>query len=140
MTASLIVILFFHLLAPGPDQIAINLETKECGYYWGGDEYSWYQLSDEWVIFDVHEPIYTDAGVYEWDGFSSMESLCKEMGYIYVPGNVGESHGESVWTPYSIMLVAVRLAPFIAIFVVLLIALILFLRWLEKKGRNTTVP
>jgi hypothetical protein len=46
MMASFVVItLFENLLAPAPHQIAINLETKERGYYRSGDEYASYYLS-----------------------------------------------------------------------------------------------
>jgi len=139
MMALFIIPLLWNLLGPAPPQIAINPETKECGYYWGGDEYVWYHLSSQWVIFNSNTPIQTEAGVYEWDGNpSSIESLCKQIGYTYISGNVGEVRGQYRWTTYAFILLAFKFAPVIIVFTILLIALVLFLRWANKQSNNAS--
>jgi hypothetical protein len=82
--------------APAPRGIAINNVSRECGYYWGGDEYISYELSNEWEIFYPNE---------NYDGFESKygncaiddkftyEKCCKQLGFTFIPGNLGEVLG-----------------------------------------------
>lgn len=142
MTISLIIIaLYWNLLAPAPPQMAINPETKECGYFWGGDEYVWYHLSSQWVIVNPNTPIQTEAGFYELDeNPSSVESLCTQMGYTYISGNVGAVRGQYRRITYAFILLAFYFASIITIFTILLIALILILRWANKKSNNASPP
>jgi|WetSurMetagenome_2_1015567.scaffolds.fasta_scaffold365535_2 hypothetical protein len=140
MTASLVIItLFWNLLAPAPPQIAINPETKECGYYWGGDEYAWYHLPSQWVIVNPDTPIQTEVGVYEWDGStSSIESFCRQIGYTYVSGNLGKVRGQYRLSAYAYILLAFKFAPLIIVFTLLMIAFVLFLRWINKQSNNAS--
>jgi hypothetical protein len=133
------IILFCNLLAPAPHQVVINPETKECGYYWGGDEYAWYHLSSQWIIVDPNSPIQIEGGVYEWDGnISNIESFCEQIGYAYVPGNLGKVRGQYRLSLYVFILLAIRFAPLIFVIMVLFVALVLFLRWANKQGNNAS--
>ena len=133
MMAFLVVFsLLWNRLAPLPPQVAINPETKECGNFWGGDEYGGYQLSPPWKIVNYGTPVQIGAGVYQWDGgisSASVESFCKQIGYTYLSGNLGQLRGEYRWTAYAYILLATRFAPWLIALVIVLVAFIIFLRW-----------
>ncbi len=85
---------FFGALAPMPVGIAYNPETKECGYYQGGDEYASYILPQAWII-NYGEIIQNETGSHQWDGnYDSIEQFCGELGYIYIQGNIATEYGE----------------------------------------------
>ena len=84
-------------LAPAPDYLAINYETKECGRYWGGDEYTSYDLPSGWVKFDYRHSngywlIETRDGtckIPKKERENLFKDCCLQLGYPYVSGNVG---------------------------------------------------
>ena len=132
--------LLWNLRAPLPPQIAINPDTKECGNYWGGDEYADYHLSPPWKIISYGTPVQIGTGVYQWTGSisttSSVESFCNQIGYTYVAGNLGQLRGQYRWSPYAYILFAVKAAPFMIALIIALIVLIIFLRWVNKRSHN----
>jgi len=135
MKASLIAFVFiWNLFAPSPPGIAMNPETKECGYYLGGDEHAQYSLPDPWII-NYGEPVQTETGIFEWDGdISSIESFCIQLGYTFIPGNLASEQGKLEWSSFTYILLAVKFAPLIVIIILLLMALFLFLRWSKKRS------
>jgi hypothetical protein len=135
MMALFVIPLLWNLLGPAPPGIVINPETKECGYYWGGDEWANYDLPSPWII-NYGEPIETELGVFEWDG-GDIESFCKQIGYTYVSGNLGDKYGKYRWTWYSYLVLAIKFAPLIIFSGTVFFALFLFLRWANKRSSNT---
>jgi hypothetical protein len=122
-----------------PTWIAINPETKECGYFWGGDEYGGFHLSSSWRIVYPNTPIQTEVGVFEWDGSSSsIENFCKQIGYTYVSGNLGEVRGHYRYTIIAIILLVIKFCPLIIVFFVLFAAPFLIIRWATKHGKNAS--
>jgi hypothetical protein len=49
-----------------PPEITINPETKECGYYWCGDECEYYYLPLPWTI-NYGCPIQSEMGLHQWN-------------------------------------------------------------------------
>jgi len=142
MASLLFFTLLWNLLAPLPPQIAINPETKECGNFWGGDEYVDYHLPPPWKIISYGTPVQIETRVYEWNGSISsagVESFCNQIGYTYVSGNLGQERGERRWSPYTYTLVAVKIAPLIIGLIIVFIALLIYLRWKNKRSKNAPV-
>jgi hypothetical protein len=138
MIASTLITIFLwsNLFAPAPYGIALNSETKECGYYWGGDEYAFYYLPNPWET-NYGAPIQTDTGMYQWDGdISSIESFCHQIGYTYVPGNIGAERGKLNWTPYAYILFGYKYGPLILVIIIALCALFFFSRWGKKHSND----
>ena len=143
MASLLIVTLFLNLLAPLPPQIAINPETKECGNYWGGDEYAGYYLSPPWKIINYGTPVHIGTGVYKWGGSistSSVESFCNQIGYTYVSGNLGQMRGQYSWTAYAVILLIFQFGPLIIGLIIVLMVVFFLLRWLENRSNNALIP
>ena len=140
MTASIIVVVFlFNLFGPFPPGIAINPETKECGYYFGGDEYASYYLPPPWEI-NYGAPIQIETSVHQWDGsVSSIEGFCNQIGYTYIAGNLGNERGQLKWSGYTYILLAFTFAPVIIIVLGFFLALFLFLRWANKRSNNASI-
>ncbi|MFZ6027019.1 MAG: hypothetical protein ACOYYS_04820 [Chloroflexota bacterium] len=95
MKKLLTLIVFGILLAPAPWGIAIHAEMQQCAGYWAGDEYFTYTLPDGWQAYypDEHGLIHTPAGMCRWerdDWAQRAETCCKELGYAYFDGNLGE--------------------------------------------------
>jgi hypothetical protein len=90
------------LLAPMPHGIALNHETRECGGFWGGDEYGGYRLPEGWVDYypklgvietEVGSCSFPDTTGYEPPGegrAAVAEACCQELGYTYVGTPTGE--------------------------------------------------
>ena len=56
LTIILITIVFIAIpnntfAAPAIDEIALNHETKQCGNFWSGDEFTSIKLPPKWVSF-----------------------------------------------------------------------------------------
>ncbi len=75
----------------GTGGIALNHDTKECGYLWGGDEYFNYELPAGWKAYSSHGngSIVTESGSCRYN-YSDLKSCCDQLGYTYVSGNVGK--------------------------------------------------
>ena len=142
----LIVLAFlWNLLAPLPPGIAVNPQTKECGYfgYWE-DEYATYYFPSPWKkyypTFDSTQKvsvIQTETGSCQWDfSDSSTESCCRQLGYAYVPGNLGKERGQLVWTGYTVILLCIKWMPLVlALMAVLFVAFLITKR--KKRQRHT---
>lgn len=139
MKYSLIVLsILFNLLAPMPPGIAYNPETKECGYYMGGDEYASYILPEGWVI-NYGDPIQMDSTTYQWDGnHGSIESFCQEMGYTYVEGNIATLYGKRTASPLAGIRTICKTVPFVLLGVGILVGISIFLG-IKKKRKKALV-
>jgi hypothetical protein len=125
-----------NVLAPMPTGIAYNPETKECGYYQGGDEYASNVLPQPWVV-NYGDPIQTESGIHQWDGnYESIENFCKELGYTFVPGNLGELYGQRTSSPLLGIRMICKSIPIVFLIIVVIIGTSLFARW--KKKHNKT--
>jgi hypothetical protein len=79
--------------APAPWGMALNHETKECGGYWPGDEFSSYSLPGGWTQYrpDYSQDgakVKTEAGTCDFK-IGEEEKCCKELGYRFIAENVG---------------------------------------------------
>ena len=101
MKKLIILIIFWIFFAPSPPGIALNHGTKECGDYRGGDEFGTYILPAEWEIYYPRNDglIQTEIGSCQWSGNRATENCCQQLGYTYVPGNIGEERGRLEWSP-----------------------------------------
>jgi hypothetical protein len=129
MKLIIILCMFFNIMAPMPPGIAINPETKECGDYFGGDEYGSYNLPDPWQII-YHPTIETDGGTVEWNG--TTEEYCKQIGYTYVPGNIGTIYGREVKSPIFFTLIIMVVAPILILLAVIGLIYSLVTKWMRK--------
>lgn len=128
--------ILFNLLAPMPPGIAYNPETKECGYYMGGDEYGSYAMPSGWVI-NYGDPIQIGSSSHQWDGnVESIESFCEEMGYTYVSGNLGEKYGRLKSSPLFGIRMICKTIPFILLGVGILVGILIFTKWKKKQTKN----
>jgi len=101
MKALVLLISLRLLLAPMPWGIALNHETRECGGYWGGDEYAGYRLPEGWVDYYPRMGIIeTEVGSCSFpdtSGFEApsegraevVEACCQELGYTYAGTPIG---------------------------------------------------
>ena len=122
------------LLAPMPWGIALNHETRECGGFWGGDEYGGYRLPEGWVAYyprlgvietEVGSCSFPSPSGYEppSEGRAAVaEACCRELGYTYA----GTPIGESMVTPltWGPALVAALSACVVCLGLVLVLCLI----------------
>ena len=133
---------FWFLLAPLPHGIALNHETRECGGFWGGDEYGGYRLPEGWVDYyprlgrietEVGSCSFPDTTGYEPAGQGReavVEACCLELGYTYVGTPVGESFATPLkWR--STLLVAVPACICLAL--LLLAVGVVFLLWRRSR-------
>jgi hypothetical protein len=134
--------------APAPWGIALNHETKECGGYWGGDEYVSYRLPDGWREY---RPTYgqngskveTEVGTCDFQ-MRKEEDCCRQLGYRFVAANVGEgpkklmdrpqqqgkSSGFGFWVAAALFLAFILVST-----VILAVALFVgFRMWRRRKG------
>lgn len=101
-----------------PPGVAVNPETKECGEFFGGDEYSSYIMPSPWEI-TYNPPIPPASSSSEWD--QNVRLYCEQNGYAYVPGNLGKIYGEHKYSNLYYTRQVTRLAPFICLFVLVVI-------------------
>lgn len=129
---------FFGVLAPMPPGIAYNPETKECGYYMGGDEYASYILPPAWVI-NYGEPIEDETGIHEWDGRNeSIEEFCKELGYSYIQGNIATKFGERKASGLLVINSVCKAVPFLLL-VILVVSGILIVNRIKRKRKMQNI-
>jgi hypothetical protein len=130
----------------------LNHETKECGGFWGGDEYGGYRLPEGWVdYYPVRGMIETQIGSCSFPGTLGFEdpsedrlriaeACCQELGYTYA----GTPVGKRFTTPLGWRdLLKDALAPCLACSgVVLLLAVsgVVLLRRRCSKRRGSPVP
>jgi hypothetical protein len=126
----LIISFIWSFLAPLPPGIAINPETKECGDYYGGDEYGAYVLPPPWEV-TYNPTINTGKGTIRWEG--STEEYCRQIGYTFVPGELGHIYGQEQKSFYYYTLLMCNIAPFVFIIAVIVIGCSLYSK--RKKGR-----
>jgi hypothetical protein len=133
---SFLFVFLFGTLAPLPPQIAFNPVTKECGVYWGGDEYADYAFPPPWET-SVGLQIKTESGVYEWDGrMDSVQDTCEQMGFTYIEGNLGSIKGEMRWGVLPWLYIAVITVPIVVVIVLVCVAFNLFLKFLAKRHNS----
>jgi len=129
---------FFGVLAPMPPGIAYNPETRECGYYMGGDEYASYLLPAGWVI-NYGETIQNETGSHEWDGrYESIEKFCKELGYSYIQGNIATKFGERKASGLLVMRSICKAVP-ILLLVILVVSGILIANRIKRKRKMQNI-
>lgn len=127
---------FLGVLAPMPPGIAYNPETKECGYYMGGDEYASYTLPQAWII-NYGETIQNETGSHKWDGRSeSIEGFCKELGYSYIQGNIAITYGERNVSGLTTIRWVCKAAQFLLIFVLVVTVLLFIVKRKKKRSRQ----
>lgn len=79
----------FISAAPAPEYFVINEESKECGIYWPGDEFSYYKLPSGWKIYEPETTLTLDTPfgicsfVYDSPGEYYRE-CCSYLGFDYV--------------------------------------------------------
>jgi hypothetical protein len=132
MISSLLIIGFiWNLLVPLPPGIAINPETKECGQYFGGDEFGGFVLPSPWEV--IYDPtIQKDSGMVQWEG--SVEGYCQQIGYTYIEGNLGEIYGQQRKSIIYYIFLLVKIAPLILIIAVISIGYSLYSKRMKKRG------
>ncbi len=99
--SSLLVLIFVPLIsfgAPAMRGVAVNEITKECGGYWGGDEFKQYFLPFGWAAYYPIKGL-DDGSIkvgdreiefreIKFNGTSA--DFCEKIGYNYVGENIGE--------------------------------------------------
>ena len=84
--------------APSPYYLVINSDTKQCGNYWGGDEFVNYDLPPGWDSYEYHYSdgyniVETAFGTCKFPAMQTLdrytETCCIKLGYQYVPDNIG---------------------------------------------------
>lgn len=131
-----ILLIMISILAPAPPQIAFNPATKECGVYWGGDEYADYTFPPQWKT-SYGLQIKTESGVYDWDGrMDSVKDICEQMGFIFVEGNLGPVKGEMRWLPLTWFYIIIFVVPIILVVVLICVSFNLFVKFLVKRHNS----
>lgn len=113
------IIFLFGILSQLPPQIIVNPSTKECGVFWGGDEYVGYYFPPPWKGLESNR-VETEDGVYVWDGnWNNIQKLCEKMGYKFVEGNIAEGRALQIPGPGAWMIIFSCLIPMIFIIIVI---------------------
>lgn len=139
------------LLAPMPWGIALNHETKECGGFWGGDEYGGYRLPEGWVDYyprlgvietEVGVCSFPDTTGYEAPGegrAAVAEACCQELGYAYVGSPIGKAvFTPLMWGPALTVAVAACLGCLVVLLILLLVlgGVVLLVRGRRQKHQE----
>lgn len=132
MKSAIALVFVWFFLAPMPYGIALNHQTKECGSYWGGDEFAIYHLPSEWKIYYPGNGGLIQTEVGSCSLKDGVQRCCEQLGYTYVPGNIGEQRGILLWTEVSFLYLCFRWGPFAAIGLVVF----LILRHLGKTNSH----
>lgn len=125
----LTILWLWSMLAPMPPGVAYNPETGECGYYFGGDEYGGYVLPDPWVVT-------YDAEISTATNGDGVEAYCEQLGYTYVPGNMGQIYGKHQRSSLYYLMLITTYAPVCCIPAVLLMGVGLVILWRYKKNKK----
>lgn len=127
------------ILGPTPPQIAFNPVTKECGVYWGGDEYADYAFPSPWET-SYGLQITTESRVYTWDGrMDSVKDMCEQMGFAFIEGNLGSIYGEMRWGLLPWLYLMIIVVPILVVITIVCVSFNLFLKFLEKR-HNSVKP
>ncbi|MBM3200102.1 hypothetical protein FJZ53_04125 [Candidatus Woesearchaeota archaeon] len=135
----------FALSAPLPAGIAINLETRECGRFWGGDEYGSYSLPDRWNVYypsyvetspgvtQQADVIKTEFGECTFRGFGWGEAgpCCNKLGLKYV-GDVGVREGIFGFNWFWVGVVLIACLIFLGLCA---LAVLMFIDAIKKKSK-----
>jgi hypothetical protein len=134
MKTVMILAYLIMFIAPAPWGIVLNSQTKECGEYWGGDEYFSYALSDRWKEYypDNEGLVHTEVGSCNY--YEGAENCCRQLGYTYIPGNIGEERGYKVPSLYAIILFCFQIWPLY----LLLLAIIIVIYFDKRKKKSQT--
>ena len=100
----LLILITISYSAPSVLEIAINGQTKECAYYWAGDEYIRYKLPSGWEI--IHSGTYSGRSCH----LSTMtpEQCCSQLGLKYLTGNIGYVPIDKIiFSPVGIIIIIV---------------------------------
>jgi len=125
------------LLAPLPRALALNHQTKQCGGFWGGDEWSHYDLPSGWkAYYPDHDFIQTEVGSCQLSGEwkPSVEKCCKELGYSFVSENIGAQSGLPAFVNMLITIVVYFLGPFLPILLVLGVLAVVLVLFISNRG------
>jgi hypothetical protein len=129
MRILLLLAFFFVHAAPLPPGVAYNPESGECGSYFGGDEYGGYVLPDPWVVtYDAE----ISTGNYD----VGVQAYCEQLGYTYVPGNMGQIYGTHQRSSLYYLRVITKYAPVCCISAILLIGVGIVILWRYKKKKK----
>jgi hypothetical protein len=135
---------FWLLLAPLPRGIALNVQTKECAGYWGGDEYMSSTLPEGWVAYypgndliiktEFGSCAYASTGEYE-----AAENCCRELGYEYVGPQTGTARASPLMYlgagVFLLQACGTCLVILVVVALVLGIGLVL-LRWIRRRRQQ----
>lgn len=68
--------------APLPKGVAINSNSKECGAYWGGDEFTSYKLPEGWeAYYPIDSILKTPFGKCNFK--EGEKKCCSSLGLVY---------------------------------------------------------
>jgi len=84
---------FATMAASGP---ALNEKTKQCGYFYGGDEEKLYHIPNGWKVdFQSQEIVekFKQCGWYT--GEANIEKCCEKIGYNFIEGNIANIKSKS---------------------------------------------
>ena len=119
---------------PAPRRLALNHETKECGMYWAGDEFTRYELPSGWKSYEINYTsglVKTEVGnciINLRSETSIFKECCEQLGYTYIPGNIGEKAGRS---PLPGLIFSLRL-----VWIAIIVGLGIFLYFFIKRVKS----
>ena len=128
----LILSVLWSFLAPMPPGIAVNPDTRECGEFFGGDEYGSYIMPSPWEI-TYNPPIPAASSNAEWD--QSVREYCEKNGFTYVPGNMGKIYGTHKNSGLYYTMWMAKVAPLICL--LLLIIIVGLIVWIVVRKKRT---
>ena len=77
------------MAASGP---ALNEKTKQCGYFFGGDEKKSYNIPKEWKVSFQDQEVrknFEQCGFFS--GEKTIEECCEILNYTFVKGNIADT-------------------------------------------------
>jgi hypothetical protein len=109
----------------------INNKTKQCAFYWKGDEFSHYALPPDWESLSLPPIIISEEE--RSAAMPDYEEYCKNLGYTYSTENIGIG-GRTFFYYFSIFLNNIHL-------IILGFFILAIILWLNKrKGRKVNLP
>ena len=118
---------------PAPQRLALNHETKECGMFWAGDEFTRYELPSGWSSYEINYTswsVETEVGNCTLNRTSEepFKECCMELSYKYIPGNIGKKSEE-----YILPALISHLSRIFAFIIALTIFLYFVIKKVKKK-------